>query len=152
MWRHDASFKDMHSSLPRLDDTVREVVSRSSLSPARQRQWIKALKHGDRSSFIAVLLTTLPNLRCINLAGLRWPMRPVGELFQSAAKRENFLSTQPALSALGVFILECKSYNGRICISHNELSSYLELPSLREFYGEQICVNHHLFDGPKANK
>lgn len=129
---------------PRLDESVRGVVSRSSLSQVRKRTWIRALEIGDQSSFIALLLSSLPNLRCLSMEGL-WPSLHVEELFQSASRRESFLYTKPALSSLRVLILENKS----LCrISPDLLSSYLQLPSLREFYGEKIRVDRfgHLDD------
>lgn len=134
------------SSEPRLDETVRELISRSSISQMRQEKWIEALEGGDNGSFVALLLSSLPNIQRLSLVGLPW-LYPVEELFKSAAKSESFLYTRPAFSSLRVLRFESMGYSWT---SLSLLSSFLQLPSLREFYGEQIYIEQ-LYDD-KANR
>lgn len=135
------------SAEPRLDESVREVISRSSISQLRQEKWIEALERGDNGSFVALLLSSLPNIQHLSLVGLPWPIYPVEELFKSAAKSQSFLYTRPAFSSLRVLRFESKGYSWT---SLSLLSSFLQIPSLREFYGDQIYIEQ-LYDD-KANR
>lgn len=135
-----------NSQSPRLDETVRDVVSRSSLSQVRQEGWIEALERGDKGSYVALLLSSLPNLQCLNLVGPTLPIYRFKELLQSAARSESFFYTQPAFSSLRVIVHESKG--DTFMTSPDLLFSYLQLPSLRECYGHQIdSFNHKAHEG-----
>ena len=126
---HDPSFDESGSW--EFDETVQEVVFRSSLSQEQQKVWMGLLKNGDKNAYAALLLSSLPNLERLELVVPTLSTDCFGKLVQKAAKRERLFHIQPAFSSLRVLVHHC--YYDPYSTSPKLLSDYLRLPSLRTF-------------------
>lgn len=114
------------------------MVSRSSLSQEEQEKWTGSLENGDQDAYVALLLSSLPNLERLDLVLPALLEDCFKKVVNSAAmkRNENLFQPQQAFSSLRVVVNDCDR-NVQYA-SPKLLSEYLRLPSLREFYGRKI--------------
>ena len=131
---HDPSLDESGSW--ELNETVQEVIFRSSLSRGQQKVWMSLLKNGDKNAYVALLLSSLPNLERLELVVPTISPDCFGTLVQKAAKRERLFHIQPAFSSLRVLVHHC--YYDPYSTLPKLLSDYVRLPSLRTFCGHKF--------------
>ena len=119
-----------------VDENVQGVLSRSNLSHEEQEQWIRSLERNVEDAYLTLLLSSLPNLERLDLMLPGLYADRFEKLIQNAAKTKNVFHTHSAFSQLRVVINNCIDHI--YGSSPTLLSGYLQLPSVREFYGQNV--------------
>ncbi|CAF9930349.1 hypothetical protein IMSHALPRED_008148 [Imshaugia aleurites] len=132
----DDDFPGEESKVQDIAETVQEVVFRSSFSQGQQEEFMRLLKNGDEDAYVALLLSSLPNLERLNIVEPPIPPKYFRKLVLKAARRERLFQNQPAFSALRVVVNNC--YNDPYRTLPRLLSEYVRLPSLLEFHGHNV--------------
>ncbi len=132
----DSYISSENTESPGIDEAIQQVVSRFHPSQEDLGVWIGSLKRGDVGPYLALLLSSLPNLESLDLVVPRPSAGYFEYLLHSAAKRKNVFNTHSAFSSLRVITHD---YQGPgYGPSAGLLSDYLHMPSLHELSCRKI--------------
>ena len=120
---------------PGIDEAIQQVILRSHRFQGDLDEWIWHLTRGDVGSYLTVLLSSLPNLECLDLVLPRQSACYFEGLLHRAVKG-NLLNTHSAFSSLRVINHDCRGHG--YGASAGLLSDYLHLPSLHELSCRKI--------------
>jgi hypothetical protein len=130
-WWH--SYIDYHTQQSESDDNLpekaEELVGQISRSPEEQKDWIDNLRAGNQEAWLAILLSSVPNLT--TLSGRYCVHAPrVTLVVARAARKEPPFDTRPVLQRLET--LDITSDDMKDVYPHWQFLPFFHLPSLRD--------------------
>lgn len=135
-WRTDDYPRKLSGS-NEVNEILQENVRRSSHSEDEESMWFEALTHyPNEDALLALLLPSLPNLNRLDLMVPASGAEYYEKMFRRAVAKEKPFDVQPAFSSLRVIVNNCD--DTRYGTSPDLMSNYLQLPSLQEFYGQNV--------------
>jgi hypothetical protein len=129
--------------LQKCDPNDRLLISNAvcQLSPPNPEKWFSAIYTGVSEVYFALLLSKLPKLETLYL-GISWdsmPSMPLFDTFARIAVTERNSAEPVYLRGLTRLDVDWGVDQDDDSFELNEYKELLSLPSLKEFYGTQVC-------------